>query len=98
MAKITMLKDAHGSPDHISTKLYKADQTYDVPDVLAKAFIEDLKVAEPAGRRAAAQAAEEKKMEAGAPENKSAAPAEETAAGGEIAQAAAKKAGAARRP
>lgn len=74
MAKIVMLKDAHGSPNHIQVILYKENQEYDVPDTLAKAFVEDMKVAVPAGGR---RPQPEAKMKSPVEENKSAAPAAE---------------------
>lgn len=45
MAQVTMLKDAQGSADHIKVTSYKQDQTYDLPEFLAAAFVDDMKVA-----------------------------------------------------
>lgn len=44
--KIEMLKTASGSPDGTSVKNYEKGQVYDVPDDLAKVFVDQMKVAE----------------------------------------------------
>lgn len=40
-----MLKDAKGSPDGIITRSYNKSNEYDLPESLANAFVNDLKVA-----------------------------------------------------
>lgn len=60
--KIKMKKTDFGSPDGITVLKYFINKEYDIPDALAKSFVEHLKIAE---------YAEEKKMEKTAPDNKS---------------------------
>lgn len=45
--KVTMLKDAKGAPDSVTTREYKAGETYDVPEDLAACFF-DAGLADPA--------------------------------------------------
>jgi len=40
-----MLKDAKGSTDGISTRSYDKGNEYDLPESLANAFVNDMKVA-----------------------------------------------------
>lgn len=42
---ITMLKDERGSPDGLVLRDYAKGVTYDVPQDLAKAFVEDMQCA-----------------------------------------------------
>jgi hypothetical protein len=71
MPKVTMLETTSGSPDGIRVNSYKQGETVDLPAALAKAFVDEMKVAEyvSIGRRDPAPAA---KMAKGAPENKEA--------------------------
>lgn len=65
--KVKMLKTTPGSTDGIRVQRFEEDQVVELPDILAKAFVEDMKVAEYVSRRA--QPAEAKALGA-APENK----------------------------
>lgn len=44
--KVKMLKESLGSPNGININRYKKGVTYDLPDKLAKVFIDQMKVAE----------------------------------------------------
>lgn len=79
MPKVTMLKTTPGSVDGIHVVTYKEGETYEISDNLAKAFVDEMKVAEYPGRRMQSTTAaptREAKMETAAPENKSQPPAE----------------------
>lgn len=43
---VKMLKDEHGSPDGVHLRPYYAGKRYDIPEGLAKAFVEDMQCAE----------------------------------------------------
>lgn len=71
MVQIRMLGNKTGSPDGHSVKHYEKGEEYDVPEGLAKVFIEDDKVAELVEAKAekVAKPATEKAVPA-APKNK----------------------------
>jgi len=46
MVRIKMLRNKSGSPDGIKVHHYEKDTEHDVPESLAKTFVEDDKVAE----------------------------------------------------
>lgn len=81
--KVTMTKTQQGSPDHIRVETYKEGQEYDLPDFLAKTFVEEVKCAEyVTGRRrevdhTAPPAVDSRKMAKAALENKDAASVDE---------------------
>ncbi len=73
--KVKMLKTTPGSPDNIRVLTYKKDDVVELPDSLARAFVDEMRVAEyfHGGRRDSAPAAAPQmstKMSSGAPENK----------------------------
>lgn len=69
MVQIKMLRNKHGSPDGATVKHYEKDEVYDVPESLAKTFIEDDKVAELIEGKAE-KVAKPEKAEKAAPANK----------------------------
>lgn len=44
--RIKMTRNRHGSPDGVTVNHYEADTEHDLPESLAKVFVEDDKVAE----------------------------------------------------
>ncbi|MHC2315155.1 hypothetical protein ACVIHC_002201 [Bradyrhizobium diazoefficiens] len=78
MVRIKMLRAKHGSPDGYSVVHYEKDTEHDVPESLAKTFVEDDKVAErldddaPKAEKVAEKAVKPPKNKAEkVPENKS---------------------------
>ncbi len=46
MTRVKMLRNKHGSPDGVRVNHYEKDVEYDLPEGLAKAFVETDRVAE----------------------------------------------------
>ena len=67
---IRMRRTGNGSPDGRFVKLYLEGEVYDVPEVLHKAFVDDLGWAEPFSPSQEALPVVETKMLGAAPENK----------------------------
>lgn len=63
MVRINMLRNKHGSPDGFTVKHYVKDTEYDVPEDLAKLFVDTDKVAEYVKGEKAVQAAPQNKAE-----------------------------------
>lgn len=95
MVRIKMLRNKHGSPDGHSVLHYEQGKEYDVPESLAKVFVEDDKVAALAGQvdpeEAARVAAEKAEKERKAAEAKAAKEAEKAAKAEAAAKAKAEK-------
>lgn len=75
MPKVKMLSTARGSPDGIRVETFEEGKTYTLLDALARAFVQELRVAEYAEEDAVlakkqAPAAPENKDAGRAPENK----------------------------
>ena len=63
MVSIKMTRNKHGSPDGHTVRHYEQGQTYDVPEDLAKLFVEVDKVAEYVEGEKAIEAASKNKAE-----------------------------------
>lgn len=70
MLKVKMLATTPGSPDGIRVISYREGEVYELPDNLAKAFVDAMHVAELATGKPINHAVNQTKMVAAAPENK----------------------------